>query len=393
MALIDIKNVNFRRFLTVAIGIVLVIAASQMKNLLASQKKDPDKSARVDKRPTIETVTVTNELISAPIRISGRIEALEKIMIAPEVAGIFKTSAKLFKEGSAFNKGDLLIAIDDSEAKLALVASRSAFIASLVTLLPDLKFDFPKAYPSWKAYSADADANQSLAALPTVDSDQLKFFLTAKEVYNRYYTIKSSEERLSKYRVYAPFRGSISKTFAEPGSMLSPGAAVAEFVKADEFEIKVALPSRRMNDVKIGAEVNLVSDELVGSWSGRVSRINQVVDNQTQTVSCFVALRSKELKDGIYLHGELAGSKKQLSFKILRDLIQSDNQVFVYSDGKLSARPIEVFQISGATAIVGGLKDGEKILSQSMPGAYDGMEVKLSEAETGSTKTQVDKDA
>ena len=79
--------------------------------------------------------------------------------------------------------------------------------------MPDLKIDFTDNFPAWEEYFSSLDIDKKFDEIPEVKSDKEKTFLATKGIYSSYYTIKSTEVRLTKYRYYAPFDGSIAEVF------------------------------------------------------------------------------------------------------------------------------------------------------------------------------------
>ena len=59
-----------------------------------------------------------------------------------------------------------------------------------------------------------------------------------------------------------------------------------------------------------------------------------------------------------------------------RNLIQ-DNNVFIITNNKLVSKKIDVVQIFEENAVVRGLANNDRILSEPIKGAFNGMEVRF----------------
>jgi len=55
----------------------------------------------------------------------------------------------------------------------------------------------------------------------------------------------------------------------------------------------------------------------------------------------------------------------------------NEDQIFLIIDNKLISKKIDIVQISEENAIVRGLSDNDRILSESIKGSYSGMEVRF----------------
>ena len=62
--------------------------------------------------------------------------------------------------------------------------------------------------------------------------------------------------------------------------------------------MRVALPRSYVSNITEGAEVKVKSIDDERIYTGIVSRINAMVDSQTQSVKVFIRLRDENLKEG-----------------------------------------------------------------------------------------------
>ncbi|MEZ4850962.1 MAG: hypothetical protein R3B93_20560 [Bacteroidia bacterium] len=69
-----------------------------------------------------------------------------------------------------------------------------------------------------ETYLNQMDVNEKLQPLPKPVSDQEKYFISAKNLYNLYYNIQSQEKRMEKYTIQAPFNGALACQYYWNGS-------------------------------------------------------------------------------------------------------------------------------------------------------------------------------
>jgi len=81
----------------------------------------------------------------------------------------------------------------------------------------------------------------------------------------------------------------------------------------------------------------------------------------------------------MYLTANLDAQKIENAVQLNRSLLQNGNQIFVVKDDKLSLIDVNPVYFSDKMVVLKGLDDGAVIISQSVPGAYDGMIVKTEE--------------
>lgn len=321
---------------------------------------------------------VKNTHRSIQITSTGLLVAKNRIDISSEVQGIFQSSKLLFKPGEKYYKGDILLRINSDEFRANLQVQKSNFYQRLISVLPDLKLDYTQQFDKWNTYIKDFDMEKSVQPLPRFDTEQEKLFITGKGILSAYYSVKNLQERIDKFTIRAPFTGVLTRANVNKGALINPGQNLGSFINPDLYELEVTVDSKSANIIKLGSSIKLQSLDKNNSWTGTVSRINPIINPQTQSASFFVDVAGKNLNDGMYLEAILESENQSLVYEIDRSLIDSDNHVFVMiKDSILHAKPIEIFHLNNKTALISGLKDGDLVMSQPLPGAFDGKIVKL----------------
>ncbi|MGQ1784398.1 efflux RND transporter periplasmic adaptor subunit [Saccharicrinis sp. GN24d3] len=308
---------------------------------------------------------------------TGKLTATERFEIFSQTDGQLLESAKVFKEGKTYRKGEVMLAVDVEEFKMTLLSQKSNFVTLITSVLPDLKSDYPEAYDSWKAYVLKLDVNQKLPAMPTSNNDQEKFYLSGKGIYANYYTIQSSEERFSKYTIRAPYNGIVTSSKVEAGKAVRQGTEMGVFINPSQYDLEVMLPLSAITDIKIGTETELTSSEINGTWKGKVIRIGGDIVELSQSVKVFIRTSGQNLKEGMFLTAHIGLSPFKNAMSLPRKMVDDNNQVFVVKNGKLKHQVVNVLTRQGDIAIVEGLKSNAPVLSTVIKNAYDGMPVSI----------------
>jgi membrane fusion protein (multidrug efflux system) len=80
----------------------------------------------------------------------------------------------------------------------------------------------------------------------------------------------------------------------------------------------------------------------------------------------------------MFLEAALVAKSESNALEISRKLLIGNNAVYtVKNDTILSLTPIETVYFGGEKVVIRGLKNNDKILTQILPGAFDGMIVKI----------------
>lgn len=368
------------KVVSAVLGLILVALGVFGASYLISNKKKPESVVQKVVK-TVYVDTVENGEVPVIINANGTLVAKRRIELFSEVQGVFLTTSKLFKEGQNYKRGEALLRIDEEEF-FASVQSQKSNLVNLVTgIMPDLRLDYPEAYPAWEKYLQNFDMGATTPALPEPESVQVKNFLIGRGIYASYYNLKNLEKRLSKHTIRAPFDGILTEALVNEGTLVRNGQKLGEFIDPSVYEVEVAVNKSFAPYLKEGEEVLLNNLENTTSWKGTVSRVNGKIDQATQTITAFVEVSSEDLKEGMYLEAHIHARDAKNAFRLERSLLVDQSRVYAVKDSVLELLPVKPVFFSEKHVIVEGLKDGAVILSKSVPGAYPGMVVKVSETD------------
>ena len=341
---------------------------------IANSAEAPPKPNRPPSQREVQVSNPQTADVSLDIPLQGRLVAFEKVPIIAEVTGVFTASAHPFKVGVNYRKGELLVRIDDQEARYQLLAQKSALAKTLAQLMPELKIDYSASFPAWDQYLRQFNPEAPLPELPPVADEQSRYFLNARDVYNQYYTIKAAEERLSKYRLAAPFSGTLTEASATVGALVRSGQPLGTLT-ADHYELAASVPVADLSFLPIGSKASLQGPD-GENFRGRVNRISTQIDPGTQTATVYLDVEGKGLREGLYLEGTVAGAQLDKVLSIDQSLLVGSDEIYIVRDSSLQRKRIEVVRRAGERVYVRGVDSNEQLLIEAVPGAYPGMRVK-----------------
>jgi len=371
-----------RKIILFVIGSLLMVAAFFAASaIVKSNKRVQPKAAKVVK--TVFTETVKNTVIPITVSANGTLIAKNRLELYSEVQGIFRSSSRDFKAGQEFRRGETLLNIDSAEYYASVQAAKSDFQNLITSLMPDLRLDYPEAFPVWESYLHTFDLNKSLPPLPEINSEKVNYFITGRGVQSRYYNVKNLEQRLGKYRISVPFNGILTEALVTKGSLIRQGQKLGEFIDPSIFEVELAIEKSFADLLKESENVVLSAIDSEKNYTGKVTRINGKIDQATQTIKVFVEVKSADLKEGMYLEAELDAKSESEGIEVSRKLLVDESQLFVLKDSILDIINVNPVHFTSKTVVIKGVPDGIKIISRAVPGAYAGMLVKeFVEAET-----------
>jgi len=219
-----------------------------------------------------------------------------------------------------------------------------------------------------------------LPELPKLDSDKEKVFLASRNILNDYFNIKSAEIRLSKYRLYAPFEGTFTAVYLEPGSVANPGSRIASMIRTDKLELEVPVRIEDAYWIHVGDEVKVSTKDRHLHWMGKVVRKSDFMDPSSQAITVYIALapeKGKPLFQGQYLMADFASKTLENSMEIPRNAIFNKDKIFTVENGKLKQNQLTILKNNEATVIFSGLPEGVDIVVEPLINAREGLNAEI----------------
>lgn len=325
-------------------------------------------AATVAAAPAAVTVDVAPVGSSAVIEwqdYSGRLEAIERVDIHPQVSGIL--TAVHFKDGSLVRKGDLLFTIDPrpfaaelerAQAQLAGAQARAAYTASDLArgerLLAEnaiARRDFDEKQNA--AREAVANVQGALAAL------------------------RVAQLNLDYTRITAPIAGRVSRAEVTVGNLVAPGSgpALTTLVSAERIYAAFDVDEQSYLKVVNGAKgqalpVHLgLADDDGYSLEGRLASVDNRLDSSSGTIRLRAIVDNPDgrLVPGLYARVRLGGASPRQVVLIDEKAVGTDQAkrfVLVVGDGNQTAyREVQLGSVhDGQRVVETGLKPGEKIV-------------------------------
>ncbi|WP_405400882.1 efflux RND transporter periplasmic adaptor subunit [Maribacter sp. Asnod2-G09] len=374
-----------RKIIFTVLGILLIVVSFFLAGAIIDSKKTfKPKSEKVVK--TVFTEVVKNGTVPIVVSANGNLTAKQRVELYAEVQGVFKKGSKLFKEGQAFRKGETIISIDANEYAASVQSAKSNLFNQLTAVMPDLRLDYPDIYSKWQDYLSNFDMSKTTPPLPELATEKEKFFISGRGILTSFYNVKNLEQRLSKYRIVAPFSGVLTETLVTEGTLVRSGQKLGEFINTEIYELEVAISKRYTDLLKVGESVELTNLDDNSTYKGKVTRISGSIDQLTQTVNAYIEVDDKNLREGMYLEADLDAKKEEDAIEVDRGLLLDGNQIFVVRDSILDKIDVEPVYFSDKRVVLKNVPDGVTIVSKPISGAFTGMAVKIYAEQPENTK-------
>lgn len=365
-----------RKIILSLLGVLLIVGAFfASKAIVASNQRTRPKPKKVIKTVFVEDAV--NGVVPIEISANGNLVAQRRLEIFSEVQGVLQKGSKLFKPGQEYRKGQTLLSLNSSEYYASVQSQKSALYDQITSIMPDLRLDYPEAYPKWQAYLNNFDVSKATPPLPEITSEKEGYFISGRNIQTAYFNVKNLEQRLGKYRITAPFTGVLTEALVTEGTLVRSGQKLGEFIDTNLYELEVAISKNYADLLKVNNEVALSTIDGQETYTGKVTRVNGNIDQASQTINAYIEVKGEGLREGVYLEAVLQAKEEQEAIALPRGLLQPNNELFMVRDSILDVIKVNPVYFSDKEVIVKGIPEGTKIVSKPVPGAYAGMLVKI----------------
>ena len=229
--------------------------------------------------------------------LSGTLTAERSAQVRAQVGGTLLSMS--VDEGSAVSSGQVVAVIDTIALAESARSARSQLVSA--QLAADVaKRNYERAQ-TLHAAGAIADRDLENAHNGSVASDA-----ALAESKSR---VTAAEKQLGNALVRAPFGGVVSERPANAGDVVQMGAPILTIVDPTLLQLEASVPADQLANVKTGAKVEFNITGFAGRhFTGKVARVNPVVDPTTRQVRIYVSLPNADrvLTAGSFAEGRVA---------------------------------------------------------------------------------------
>ncbi|MBA3258385.1 MAG: efflux RND transporter periplasmic adaptor subunit [Gemmatimonadales bacterium] len=355
----------------------LVLALTAGALLVAGCGEAPEETAANAPEPVVtvgpENIMVAEltELRSGPV-VSGSLEPRQSATVRAEVSGsVLETHAD---EGARVRRGSLLAVLDDTAVRDAFLSARSQVRSA------------ESALELARRNAERAARLEEAGAIPERDLETARLNATNAEgaLADAKARLASASEQLENTRIRAPFNGVVSDRQVDAGDVVQLGAALFTVVDPESLRLEASVPADQLGRLRTGTPVEFSVNGIDRRFTGRIERINPVVDPSTRQVRIYVRIPNVEqtLAAGLFAEGRVATDTRRA---VAVPVTAVDNRgtspvLHVLKGGRVAEVEIELGVRDEAAELVevqAGLAAGDTVLLGSAQGMTEGSRLRV----------------
>lgn len=407
------------------LSLLIVLLTLALLMIFKFIQPEPPVKPQEEKTWTVQTTPLVDGVKSPQLELYGQVESPHTATITAIINADVKSLD--VNEGQNVTQGQLLITLDDTDAKLAF-DDKTSYVAELEALIDSEKNRYKNdlaalklekslvALAEKKLAREKKTSKTNLTSQSSFDSQKQalnnqKLALSARQlnITDHPARLAQLEARLNRSRaqaqqaendllratVVAPFDGIILKTMVSPGERVRPGEVLLEMYATDQVELRAQLPQKFIAIVKQSLADQLPLEAAVLTDSGRhvvsMSRISGSMADGGHGVDALFMVDS-DVVDTLTIGDTLEMTLKLPAidnvFSVPVSSIYGTNRIYRVDDERLVAVSVEKmgrqYKEDKQFILVRSdeLQAGDEIITTQLPHAITGLKVEIHNAET-----------
>jgi membrane fusion protein (multidrug efflux system) len=188
--------------------------------------------------------------------------------------------------------------------------------------------------------------------------------------------------------ITAPFSGWVSLRNISAGAVVNQGSEIATISDVSTIKLDFPVPETLLATIRPGQQIEAVSAAYPGQpFRGTIHTIDPVVDPSTRSVTVRARLPNpdRRLRPGMMMTVAIeAAPRLSLSVPELAVVGEGERR-FVYvlgDDGRAKRSEVRTgLRTGGRVEILGGLRPGQRVITEGVVKVADGMQVRVAGAE------------
>lgn len=338
--------------------------------------------------PIVLFETVESRPAVLNVSAQGEVRPLTDITLTAQVSGKIVQTGAAFVDGGAFEKGDLLIKIEDADYRAALASAKARLAGAAQTL----KLEQAEAELAARDYAdlgKDGTPSDLVLRLPQLTQAKANYEAAKADV-------ATATLNLERTSIRAPFKGRVRTRSAGLGQFITTGAQLGHVFSTDVAEINLSLSDNDLAKLGLPLAFNEAKDNpgppvtlsaiVAGqtqTWQGRIARTAGAIDPSTRQLTAIAVVEDPygaaahngaPLAAGLFVDATITGKPYDEAVTLPRSALHGRDVVFTIGDNnRLEERKVFVATSTRNTiTIISGLEEGARVVTSPLRGAGNG---------------------
>ncbi len=353
---------------------------------------------------TVSVFDVSAQPFQINVQSYGTVSPRTQSFIVSQVNGQITFVSNKLRDGGFFNKGDVLLRVDDrdylADVKIsqANLADARQSLAEEVALASQAARDWVNLGNSGKPGDLVLRKPQQQAAQARLDAAQA--------------ALTKTQLTLERTTIIAPYDGRVLDKQVDLGQVINANTQIAEIYASDYLEVRLPLLTADLKFVNLPEEyrnagatkndspVDIYSSLVEGSepWLGRMVRTESAIDENARQLHVVIQIDDPfnsdppiktPLRIGEYVTAKITGKVIEDAIVIPSESIYQNSYVYIVNDNIILRRDIKtLWQNNGQSLIGSGLNHGDLLVTTTLGQVASGLKVQIEGETKAKTKAK-----
>lgn len=279
------------------------------------------------------------------------------------------------KVGEAVDKGDLLVVINNNDLR-ARKAQVTASVMEAQASFANAKKDYERYVNLFEKNSASQKELEDM----TTRYERAKAGLAAARELG-----KEVEAQFAYANVRAPFKGVVTNTFVDVGTMANPGGPLISIEKPGTYEVMARIPENRISGIAVGMKAKVSIKVLDTVLTGELTELST---SATRTGGQYLATveltgTPSSVRSGMYTAVALpkTGVAPKTVVVPKEALVEKGQLIGIYTLGQDNTAILRWLRLGetldNGVEVLSGLSEGETYITVSQGKLFNGAKVSI----------------
>ncbi len=374
--------------------LAVIISVAAFLIFLISSNPPQSKRSKPSKKPqiTVQTKVLAAETYQVMVESFGTVKPRTQSILFAQVSGQITGVSEQFRDGGFFEKGDVLVQLDDRDYTSEVKVSQASLLSANQVLLEE-KARVDQALADWQRLGNGKQASALVLRKPQLEAAKA-------QVLSAQAKLDKAELSLERTQVIAPYAGRILKKQVDLGQVVSSNTQLATIFAVDYVEIRLPIKNKDLALINLpevyrdigehGSKNDVVlTSDLMGeqSWKGKIIRTESAIDEQSQQLYVVAQINrpydattsfGSPIKIGQYVTAKIEGKELSNSLVVPSSAIYQGSYVYIVENGLLIRREIMLGWKNGTQAIIeSGLVVGDELVLTTLGQVNSGTPVAI----------------
>lgn len=340
-----------KTWLKISLPIAAIVAGITGASLINATGTPPvEPVSEASPGPVVTVRSITPQPHQFSVASWGELQPREKTTLTPEVTGRVIAFHENFIEGGLIRQGEVLVTLDDSDYRSALLTAQSNLAAAQAKLQEDQAL----ARVAEQELRNTQDPTPLALRLPQLQSSEAA-------VKSAEAGLQKAQRDLDRTQIVAPYDALVKSRNTGVGQVVSMGTTLGEIYNVERAEIHLPIASfdlQYLQDQVVGSPAYI--ETLTEPRSVSIVRDLGIVDTQTRMTRLVASLDDPyglhsgkpALRFGQFVAVRIAGQSVSDVYRLPQEALVRDSIWLVSDDSTLQRQQVSILRKEGRDVLI-----------------------------------------